>query len=600
MTQQKVADEENNNGRVRLKDLINDGVKNADVNAEEESQDEVAEEPATKEVVEEAQTNEIEGAVEDGEPAKDSEEVDKLEGGTEAEEIKNEAAADDGPIESKEDLDIQKESPVEEKTEAAGDKENIEDAGKEQEEASNKDIEEFINQDHIVGISDTSSSEQEDSGDTEETEEDYTDDGVVLEDEVSSGEVHEITGTISVSDATKNITVEKLDEEKEKETKQLKESFKQKEQEKRALIKTTGLEKPADVLSEWTRFSQLQLGAMDLMNNELKNTAKNIEKSTQDINDKFKELANNAMHQSKSVQRIADMAGYVEIEGEKISLSESLQLINKAIDDATEKILFVSKNAMSMVYSLEEAQNNLSITESFIGRVQKITKQTNLLALNATIEAARAGEAGKGFEVVADEVKSLSKEISQLSEEMGSRIGDVVNSVSDSYKTLNEVATVDMSDNILVKEKIDKIMDNIVEQNNKSMQVMNENAQSSADASKTISSMTVEMQFSDKASQYINNVVNVLGIIMEDTEKHKLMALEVLGVDIAKADIEKDVVNRMLDKLTLSQLKKELVSYLIAEGYIESASEVGQEGLFSSASSPSAEDEEDDDDVELF
>lgn len=102
---------------------------------------------------------------------------------------------------------------------------------------------------------------------------------------------------------------------------------------------------------------------------------------------------------------------------EEHSLAHSLQLINKAMDDATSKILFVSKEAMSMVYGLEEAKHNLDSTENFITQINKITKQTNLLALNATIEAARAGEAGKGFEVVAG-ISQLSKEIAILSMEM--------------------------------------------------------------------------------------------------------------------------------------------------------------------------------------
>lgn len=577
-------DENSQDNRVRLKDLLEDGIKNTSATSEDDNDTPEAlpeEENVSlkKEEPVETQTPEEEGEqqakkeetinenVEEATQPKQPEEPVETQTPKEEEEVYTEA--------KEEATENVTEEKVEEKTEEKPP------ADSQPEEAKVENLESIV----------LSDQEEDAAQNPVEEEEEVVD---ASEDEENDGGMYELEGTVQVSGETGQITVDKLDEKAAEESAKRKESFKAKIAEALKLSKKNDFQRPQDALKEWVRFSQLQLGSMDMINEELHNTAESIEKGTQELNKKFTDLAESAKNQGAKVQEIADMAGSLNIEGEQISLTDSLQLINKAIDDATDKILFVSKKAMSMVYALEAAKENLTITETFIGRVQKITKQTNLLALNATIEAARAGEAGKGFEVVAEEVRTLSKEIASLSEEMGGKIGQVVDNVSSSYVTLNEVATVDMSDNILVKEKIDTIMDSIISQSEEMTKIMNENAEASRESSGTISGMTIEMQFSDKAAQYINNLVNVLEIIKAHTEHHKQTALKSLGIDISNTDIEKEIVEHILEILTLSQLKKEFIMFLVEEGYIENGASVGHPELDNGGDKAS------DDDVELF
>lgn len=534
MKQSKENLQQEQGGRVRLKDLLNEGIKNAD-SAQSDKKDEVGKllqelSDATAEVNATVSVNDDAVTPNDGGEVIDKAASEKV------------AAA---YIAQKELEDFIKEPVIAEKQVQAEDKAEV------------------------VQSDDIKTEENDNQG------------------------LYELEGSISVSGKGGKLTVEKLDEKTAMETARKKEEFKERERKEAEASSLATL--PSDtqsVLREWTRFSQLQLGSMDLMNQELIETAKSIEEGTQELNQKFKELAESARTQGTRVGEIAKMADSIEVNGERISLADSLHLISKAIDDATDKILFVSKKAMSMVYTLEEARNNLTATEKFIGRVQKITKQTNLLALNATIEAASAGKAGKGFAVVADEVRMLSKEIAQLSEEMSGKIGEVVHSVTNSYTTLNEVATVDMSDNILVKEKISGIMDSIMTQSDRMSKVMNENAKDSEEASKAISAMTMEMQFSDRASQYIGNAVGVMKIIMQNTSLHKENAIKSIGVKLSNADVDKKLVDAILSSLTLSQMKKAFIGYLIKEGYIENAEMVGHAELKENSSG--------DDDIELF
>ncbi|WP_321887779.1 methyl-accepting chemotaxis protein [Paraburkholderia bannensis] len=54
------------------------------------------------------------------------------------------------------------------------------------------------------------------------------------------------------------------------------------------------------------------------------------------------------------------------------------------------------------------------LATSKISDINDINRETTFLALNALIEAARAGDAGKGFAVVANQVKHVSRRISEI------------------------------------------------------------------------------------------------------------------------------------------------------------------------------------------
>ncbi len=128
------------------------------------------------------------------------------------------------------------------------------------------------------------------------------------------------------------------------------------------------------------------------------------------------------------------------------STSEHMQLMGDNITETSAEVEALNSNAAFMHESSEKAAETLANlqringeVEQIIGEVQEQTNRTNdsvqqiykatafiasiaeetdLLSLNASIEAARAGENGKGFAVVAEQIKKLSEQSNQSSNEI--------------------------------------------------------------------------------------------------------------------------------------------------------------------------------------
>ena len=128
------------------------------------------------------------------------------------------------------------------------------------------------------------------------------------------------------------------------------------------------------------------------------------------------------------------------------STSEHMRLMGDNITETSAEVEALNSNAAFMHESSEKAAETLTNlqringeVEQIIGEVQEQTNRTNdsvqqiykatafiasiaeetdLLSLNASIEAARAGENGKGFAVVAEQIKKLSEQSNQSSNEI--------------------------------------------------------------------------------------------------------------------------------------------------------------------------------------
>lgn len=138
------------------------------------------------------------------------------------------------------------------------------------------------------------------------------------------------------------------------------------------------------------------------------------------------------------------------------STDEMIDEGSQVVRELKEQAQNVEKASRVTVEVIERLTTKVGEVQNFVGSILNISNQTNLLALNASIEAARAGEAGKGFAVVAEEIRHLSEQTKEAS----NNITKIIKELNEDTKRANEsiensVASV-MKQNELIESTREK------------------------------------------------------------------------------------------------------------------------------------------------
>ena len=106
--------------------------------------------------------------------------------------------------------------------------------------------------------------------------------------------------------------------------------------------------------------------AVCVLRQQLPKTARLVEDSTKTLSDRFIGLATDIQKQGKIVAEISELSNSLDVGNERITIEEFIDLFSGTLNDSIEKILFVSKRAVGMVYTLDEAMKNIASVETFV------------------------------------------------------------------------------------------------------------------------------------------------------------------------------------------------------------------------------------------
>jgi methyl-accepting chemotaxis protein len=317
------------------------------------------------------------------------------------------------------------------------------------------------------------------------------------------------------------------------------------------------------LLQRWMSLAAMQQRVIEALAGEIARTSGFVETEADALSTRFRRLAISAEQQTERVDSLTRLATGVEVEGDSVPIHAITELLEKTLSDVVSKILMLSKDSMTMVYALDELNANVQRVERCMEQLNAINGTTNMLALNARIEAERAGEAGAAFRVVANEVRELSKATQALSASMNHELRSVAEGIANGHVTLKRVATIDLSDNVLAKEQLERFLGALLHRGSALETIVANAVREAGVISADVDAMVTGIQFQDRTKQRLEHVVDTLRVIGQAIEEVKHSTTTAVPELVESSIPDTSWVRHLLEGYTMSEMRERFVAELL-------------------------------------
>jgi len=208
----------------------------------------------------------------------------------------------------------------------------------------------------------------------------------------------------------------------------------------------------------------LLLGALKDMNESLQHIVGQVRTRTDSMTSMSQEIAAGNMDLSSRTEEQASSLEETASSMEELTSTVKQNAANAGqADRLSLAASAVAGKGGAVIAAVVETMNAIDASSKkiveIINVIDGIAFQTNILALNAAVEAARAGEQGRGFAVVATEVRNLAQRSAAAAKDIKTLIGDSVSKV-ESGSQLVEQAGATMTE---VVDSVRRVTDIITE-----------------------------------------------------------------------------------------------------------------------------------------
>ena len=189
------------------------------------------------------------------------------------------------------------------------------------------------------------------------------------------------------------------------------------------------------------------------------------------------------------------------------NVADDARLGEQDLQRVIEALRAISATRNALADEIRGLSSYLEELRRMAADVESIAFKTNMLSLNAAIEAAHAGDAGKGFAVVAHEVRSLSGAARETGKNITQKIALIRETLVRIGASNEQVQLRDQKQIEGSESHIKAVLARFTQHSSQLAELARRSHAESAAIKDEISESLMQLQFQDRVSQILSQVV---------------------------------------------------------------------------------------------